>query len=349
MSVNPRTLRLVNGLRLQVSGYVDEITRDLVSAWAHAWDEAQAEVQAAVDELIDVGAGEWPTRWQIARVARAQRALEIARVHLDVLTISARIRIVDATGLVVGFTAATEPHIISSQYPPGFDTAVLTASFDLVSSGALEEIVHRTTQQVVSLTKPLSEEATDAMHRSLIRGVFVGENPRVAASQMMERVEGDFNGGLNRAMVIARTEILDAHRAAAKAQQLANTDVVAGWVWLSQMDKRTCPSCFAMSGSEHPVTEDGPKDHQQGRCARVPITKTWSELGFPDLEEPPSIIPDSRQTFDSLPQDERLQVMGPQRLALLDSGEISWSDLATTRHTDGWRDSVIPTPVKELV
>lgn len=348
MAVNPRTLRLINGLRLQINAEVDAVTRQLVAAWVRAWDEARAEMLAAVDDLLAVGEGEWPTRWQIQRATRARDALAHIRARLDTLAADAGVRITDAAGQIVPYTAAAEPWVIASQYPPGYDSAHLAGTFDRVGTAALDAIVQRSTRQITSLLRPLSAQATEAMKRALIRGVAVGENPRVAARQMLARLEGGFNGGLTRAMVVARTELLDAHRAAAKAQHAANSDVLVGWIWQAQLDKRTCPSCFAQSGQLHPLDEDGPMDHQQGRCARVPQTKSWKDLGF-DIPEPASIIPDARQVFDSMPAADRLAVMGKQRLAGLDDGSISWSDLSTKRSTDGWRDSWAPAPLRQLV
>jgi hypothetical protein len=41
--------------------------------------------------------------------------------------------------------------------------------------------------------------------------------------------------------------------------------------------------------------------------------------------------------------------MGGTRLELLQSGKIQWADLSTVKHTDGWRDSHVVTPVKDLL
>jgi hypothetical protein len=347
VAVTAQTLRLTEGLRHQINAEVDAVTRSMVSSWVRAWDEAQAEMHAAVDALLEIDPPNWPTRWQIQRATRARTALAHVQDRLTKLAHESSVQIMDATGRIVPYSAHAQPWIMASQYPPGYDTAHLAAKFDRVSTRALDAIVERTSAQVTSLTRPLSAEATEAMKRSLVRGVAVGENPRIAAQQMMRRLEGDFNGGLTRAMTIARTEMLDAHRVASAAQHKENADVLAGWIWQAQLDKRTCSSCFAQSGNMHPIEEPGPWDHQQGRCARVPVTKTWKELGF-DMPEQASQIPDARKVFDSMRQADRLAVMGPQRLAALDKGEISWADLSTKRTTNGWRDSYAPTALKDL-
>jgi hypothetical protein len=59
-------------------------------------------------------------------------------------------------------------------------------------------------------------------------------------------------------------------------------------------------------------------------------TKSWRELGF-DIDEPPSVVPDALASFRAMPHADQLAVLGKDRLDLLDSGAIRWSDLATRR------------------
>jgi hypothetical protein len=71
-------------------------------------------------------------------------------------------------------------------------------------------------------------------------------------------------------------------------------------------------------------------------------------MGF-DIPEPPSALPDGLTTFRAMPRDDQLAVLGKAKLDLLDSGRIQWSDLATRRKTDGWRDSMVPTSLADLI
>lgn len=346
MAVTRETIRLSNRLRILLSDITGIATRHLVEAWARAWTQIEAEWLIAIEDLIATGDGDWPPRAQIDRASRAMRALDLATREILELAEFTGVTVVSATQDAVGAAAEWEARLIASQMPRAAGSkAELTVAFDRVDADALGAIVERTTEQITALSKPLPKLATEAMKRALVRGVAVGENPRVAAASMVRRVEGAFNGGLTRALVIARTEIIDAHRSAAAAAQFANEDVLAGWVWTAQLDSRTCPSCWSQHGALHALDETGPNDHQQGRCARVPKTKSWRELGF-NLDEPPSVLPDAQTAFLAMSAADQLAVMGPVRLQALDSGAMAWSDLSMKVTTKGWRDSYAATPVK---
>lgn len=102
-----------------------------------------------------------------------------------------------------------------------------------------------------------------------------------------------------------------------------------------------------MHGTHHPLTQPGPWDHQQGRCGRVPKVKSWEELGIPGIE-PADVLPDAQRRFAALPVRDQLAIMGPGRLALLNSWRVGWSDLPARRETPAWRPSYVPRPVREL-
>jgi hypothetical protein len=347
MSVTPDTLRRLHTLRVQLDSTVDAVTADLVRGWARAWDNLVVDWVLAVATLAQLrDDGKWPSRTQIRRAERAQQALAATRSALDELARQAGVTI---TGQLPAMTEVeSQLGLIASQYPgEAGSLEEIMSRFVRADAQQLAAIVRRTTELVTSLLRPLSAEATAELNAALIRGVALGTNPRVAAGKLIRRLEGAFNGGLTRAMVICRTEMLDANRAAAALTHQANADVLAGWQWLAQMDTRTCPSCWSQSGEIHPLSEPGPLDHQQGRCARLPLSKSWKDLGF-DIEEPASLVPDARSVFDGLSAADRLAIMGPERLALLDAGAIDWADLSSLRRTSGWRDSYGVRPVKVL-
>lgn len=350
MGVNRRTLRFLKGMRIEIDATVNREVIELVRAWGAAWNEIQSEWTEAIDDLVAASKdNRWPSRAQIRRAERAKKALQVTREAIDDLAYDFNLRVLSEVQTLTGIASAWEAKLIGSQLPRSEGTdAELAVRFDRVDKEALEAIVERTTGRIESLTRPLSRQAVSAMQSSLIRGIAIGDNPRTAAARMLQRVEGDFNGGRNRALVIARTEMLDAYRASARAQDLANASMLRGWQWVARLDRRTCPSCWAMHGTTHDVTDPGPLDHQQGRCARLPRTKGWDELGF-DVDEPADILPIARDVFDQMPRADQLAVLGPRKLAMLDAEQIGFEDLTKRRSTDGWRDSYVPTTMHDLI
>jgi len=349
MATNREVLRLLHSMRVEVDATVDATTRLLVRGWATAWDELAREWEGALTDLVKASTdGAWPSRSQIVRAERAMRALDATRARLDVLSTQSGVSIMQGMPDMTAAAAEWEARLTAAQMPTTAGTqSALTATFNRLDPTALEAIVTRTTTQVTSLLQPLSARATQSMTASLIRGVALGDNPRTTARLMLKRVEGDFNGGLTRALTIARTETLDAHRTASREQDMANLDVLGGWEWHTELSARTCSSCLAQNGTVHPVDEPGPNDHQNGRCARSPITKTWRDLGF-NIDEPRSLTPDAQAWFGNQPEATQLQIMGPGRLELLQSGKVSWADLSTKRATAGWRDSYGTTSLRDL-
>ncbi|GAA0403010.1 hypothetical protein GCM10009530_63730 [Microbispora corallina] len=345
------TLRLVREMRASVDRVTDGLVRGLTAAWVTAWDDLAEVFLAAVTDLINASTdGGWPARGRVLRARRTLAALEQSGIALERLAAQVRRYVPAAARQTATIGLDGQTAIVSSQLPYG-TTAPAAARHRRHQADAVDAIVRRTAEQVTAGTRRMEGDATEAMKRELVRGVVTGDNPRDAAAAMVKRVEGQFNGGLARAAVIARTEVLDAHRQAAEIGQQDHADVLAGWIWHAEVTGpsrlRTCPSCWAQHGTLHPITEPGPLDHHQGRCSRTPKTKSWADLGF-DLDEPADALPDARAIFDALPREDQLQIMGPARLQLLDDGAIGWADLSSRRSTNGWRDAFHVTPVAEL-
>lgn len=343
MAVTSRTLLLQRQLADDLTRVTDNQARDLVRAWAEAWDEVQPDLTAAL--LEQLVAGERVTRAQLLRSVRLGKALQAIKDQLETQAAAAGVRISTDLQAVVDAAGAAQAPIIDSQLPPLSDILDGLDTWTRVDARQITAIVTRSTQQITSLTKPIAPEAYAILRRELIRGIAAGSNPRQTAARIVRRAEGRFNGGLTRALVIARTETIDAHRAAAQLSQAQHAGVLTDWVWLSALDSRTCPSCWSKHGTRHPLSEAGPHDHQQGRCSRLPVTKTWAELGF-DVPEPPSLLPDATERFEALSAAEQRAILGPGRYAAWQDGRFPMDDWSVRRTSDGWRDSwgVAPVP-----
>lgn len=346
MAVTAETLRVVKQIRKDLTAMTDAQTLTLTRAWVDAWDALAPDFQLALLELMAASKNGTVPQSMVARNIRLRDALQQARATLDELTTQTNTVLTNDVGQAVLDAMDHHAALIQTQLPPGH--AGTSISFTRTSPQALAAIVQRTTEQIHSSTLPLPADVEQAMKRALVRGIAVGDNPRRTAARIVSQAEGRFNGGLTRALTIARTETLDAHRAATQASEGTNEDVLTEWEWHASLGGRTCPSCWAKHGTRHPLSEAGPIDHQCGRCTRVSVTKSWKDLGF-DIEEPKSLTPDAQTVFNKLTPESQREIMGAKRLELLQSGQIQWADLSTKRETTGWRDSYGVTPVKDLI
>lgn len=345
MAVTNATLAAIEDLRRQLTIMTDAQTLALTRAWVEAWDVLLPQFEDAVDDLIARAANGQITATSAARSVRLRGALDAARAYLEELAPGAADIITRDVPEVLRTAVQSHATIVETQLPPG--SMGVSVSFARVPEEALAAIVARTTETIHSLTKPLPDDVVALMKSNLVRGIAVGANPRDTASRIVREAEGRFNGGLTRALVISRTETLDAYRAGTRASEKLNEDILTDWEWHAKLDARTCPSCIGQHGTRFPLETPGPFDHHQGRCARVSVTKSWKDLGF-DIPEPPSETPDARSWFDNLTPETQKEIMGSERLRLLNEGKISWGDLSQKRTTPGWRDSYHPTSVRDL-
>jgi SPP1 gp7 family putative phage head morphogenesis protein len=348
VAINRETLRLTQQLELIVDDQIATAVRQLTAAWVRSWRLVEAEWYAVTVQLAkEVAAGGTPTRRTLRRAENVRGAIITTRAQLDELVRLTGGTLAGSSRFLVLETARMQARLIAAQLPRGSaDRARVERRAD-VPNRQLDAIVRRTTQQITSTLRPLTAEATNAVMDQLIVSAARGQNPRVAARQMLKQVNGAFNGGLTRALNVARTELMDAHRTAAEVAQNPHSDVLEGWQWLAKLGDRTCPACWSLHGSKHPLSEAGPHGHQQCRCARAPLTKTWRELGI-DIPEPPSLVRDGRAEFDQLPAARQLEIMGPTRLQGLKSGRVDWGELAYLKHNTGWRDAFYATPVRDI-
>lgn len=350
MAVNRDVLELLDGLKLSLNAALEAHDRAILASWSRAWAEVSAEWDVALADLVAASKdGAWPTRTQIFRAERAKRALAFTRERLIAVAGQLQISVAQDLPRLVADAIDWELRLMEAQLPATARRTVnIWQGFNRVDPRQVEAIIARTTRRVTALSRPIPGWVDTNIRSSLVRGVLVGENPAVTARRMRERIGQDFELGYSRSLVIARTEILDAHRKGAQEFDKANRSVTARWEWVSTLDSRSCIGCISMHGQTFPVATAGPEGHQQCRCTRVPVLKSWDDLGFEGIEEPPPLMPDAKAWFDNLPEAEQVAMMGRRRFDLYTSGRVDWSDLATLRTNPGWRNSYIPTPVDLL-
>lgn len=322
--------RLRKSVRVQVDDSVDPVTRALAGAWARTYVQLRGELVAAAEEAALAG----PLSPADFRAGRLGAAMNLASAALRQLGTQSGVTIQGALyDTVAGSAEVHASFLVASSRAHNAGVSV-----NLLRPETLGAIVARATERIASATPQLTMGAEMALRDQLIRGVAAGQGPKDVARRMVEQVRGVFGGGMTRAINLARTEMVDAHRAGALAVRQANAEYVTGWTWQARLNDRTCPACWAMHGTVHPADEVM-RGHQSCRCTPVPRL-VW--------DDETDALPSADEAFRKLPRAQQLRIMGPGRLAALEDGRVQLGQLARVRANPGWREGFYPVRVRDL-
>lgn len=103
------------------------------------------------------------------------------------------------------------------------------------------------------------------------------------------------------AQSVVLTAVAHTQDVARDAVYQANSNIIKFEVWNATLDTRVCPQCAELDGERFELGK-GPRPpiHFRDRCVRVPVLKSWRELGF-DIDELP---PSTRASMDGqVPED----------------------------------------------
>jgi len=148
-------------------------------------------------------------------------------------------------------------------------------AFDRVPVEALDALagrMHMNGARLATLFDGFGAEAVSKARGLLYLATALGNNPTDIATLLSKAL----NISRNRAMAIARTEMMGAYRDATLATYRANQDVCTGWVWVAAAG--ACPICVDLDGSEHGLDEDFDGAHVNCRCTCTPLTRSYDDI-----------------------------------------------------------------------
>lgn len=174
-------------------------------------------------------------------------------------------------------------------------------------------------------------EALTGLSNALVNGMGRG----LGAAEVARQMADGMGMGLERAMLIARTEMNRAYRMAS-VQQYRESRVVSGFRRL--VKKATaCMACLMLDGERLELASDL-DDHPRGKCVAIPII-----IGGPIAQ-----WQTGPEWFNTLTAEEQRGKMGPEKYELWKAGIIEPRDLAGVHHSPVWGDSPRVKTVKEL-
>lgn len=129
----------------------------------------------------------------------------------------------------------------------------------------------------------------DAIRMGVVQGETVDQIVRrVRGTAALGYKDGIMQVGRRGAEALVRTAVAHTTTAARDSLYAANRDLIDEEQWVATLDTRTCLECGELDGQKFPVGE-GTKTpaHIGCRCVRVPVVKSWRELGLDINELPP--------------------------------------------------------------
>jgi SPP1 gp7 family putative phage head morphogenesis protein len=299
-----------------------------------SWDEVYQQIRADYDGLLskmeDAYAKGQPVSpaW-LYQKERLKNALATTKTQVHEFAQQASAATVQAHAAAV----ATSAKAHAKMGAQAMQEAALAGGFTRLNEDNLKHLIGflHDGSPVDALFTGLAAETAGLARDALIRGVTMGKG----VDWISRRLDQALNVPRWRAETIVRSEAQRVYRSVARQTYLANTDVLEGWVWVAHLDRRTCPGCVVMDGKVMPVgsTLDG---HPRCRCAMVPRTQSWEDLGIGDATDQRPPIRSGKEWLKGQPASVQRAILGNRKYAAWHSGQISLDDLVARHEHPVW-------------
>lgn len=322
-------VRVLRDFRLRMDAEDLRLMEDLGNRWLGIERSLQSEIGALAEEMARrTAAGEQITQqmiWKAERyqVIQAQLETEVKKYNKDYAV--GRIADAQETAAALGVDAAQAS--IFASYP-----SPLSANFNRVNVAAVESLagfagdgtpLRRLLDQAVG-------DASDGIVSAMLAGLGSGQGALAIAKNMADGM----GLGLDRSVLIARTETQRAYRSGT-VQQYRESGVVSGFMRLVKKDG-ACIGCLALDGELFELEEEL-DDHPNGRCTAVPIVRGM---------EPPT-WEKGEDWLANQDEAKQREILGPARFEMYANG-TPLSAFSTKTHNDVWGSAPQIVTLKDL-
>lgn len=303
----------------------------LVKAYGAAWNRISADL-AKLNKQIDAARsrGEVVDQWWLIRQERYRSLLDQITREMSRFADFAESQITAEQRRAIAAARNDAQRLMIAAV--GEAPEAIAPNFNRLPASAVENLAGFLSNGS-PLNRLLGEFAPSArqqIEQGLMSAIAQGWGARKTATAIRKAL----GGNLVRALRIARTETIRAYRETTHRTFQANADVMDGWYWLSARNARTCPTCWALHGTFHPITERL-AGHVSCRCTQMPRTKSLAELGFPGAPDTRPAVKRGEDLFADQPADVQQQVLGAAFAAYRD-GRIKLTDLVGRKESPQW-------------
>jgi len=328
----PQYLQVINQFNLELLGLSQTLARQLSRVWGNIGESIQAELVTLATEIADKGL---TTREQAIKQARYKSLMAQVLEQITLFQTRTLEPLADETqrkAVIAGQSYAT--HSIKAVQGK-FTPSEVKLSYTKLNTQAVNNIIalSRAGKPLEKIFQTVAPGAVEAMTNILIANTTKGVNPRQTAREMI--TSGLNQGGLGRALVIARDQQIRAYRDSTRQtyQELG----VKKYQRVAAHDKRTCAACLAMDGMKQDSDKVLPL-HPQDRCAIIAVVPGYS----PNRQT-------GAQWFEAQDSDTKRAILGQGRFEAYNEGKFDFRQMVTVKPNQTWGDSAQVTSLADLL
>jgi SPP1 gp7 family putative phage head morphogenesis protein len=343
MPITPAIIEAANTFRARLLARERRAAGAMARYYGTTWQQLQGDITALSREVDALRlAGEEVTRGQIVRLERMRAIQAQVETELHGFAQYADEAIVGQKRESIFAGERESAQLIEYAFPPG---AGINISHYQMPRAAVENLAGflQDGSPLRDIITGYVGSAADAFGETMVTGLAAGLGPRQLARELRQA----YGMGLTDALRLSRTENLRAYRTASRQTYEANSDIVKGWQRHAAKDDRVCLACIMLDGKLYELATDM-DDHVMGRCAMLPVTKTYAELGI-DAPEPQFQDESAREWFERQPESVQREMMGAGKFDAWQDGKFTLDDIPQLTHSDVWGDSWTPKPLYELL
>lgn len=338
----PQVIELANAFRAQLLARESASAAAMTRFYGETWRRLQPDIVALRAEIESArDAGEEISEGRIWRLERMQAIQAQAERELGVFSQFAGDTITGGQRESMAAGERNAHDLLLGMFPPGS----INISFAAMPRDAVETIAGFL-QDGSPLQDVIAKYAADSVQgfaETMVTGMAAGWNPRRLARELRDA----FGVGLGEALRISRTEQLRAYRAATLNAYRNSDGIVTAWERMAAIDIRTCLACIMLDGTVYEL-EDEMEDHPNGRCAILPITKSYAELGI-NAPEPNFQREQGEDWFRRQPDAVQQDMMGTGKWNAWQDGHFELKDLPHQITSSVWGNSWVPAPLYKLL
>lgn len=317
-SDEPAVVRILREYREALELNEMIVMEDMGWHWLKIEAVLQAELEALAGLMAEKAGGDAAVTLQILRKeARYRDLLRRVQQEIEGYNGGYLVGLVEKERIhlgMIGVDAATEA--IRASY-----AARMAPWFPTLNKGAVEAMAASLSNlaPLYELLKAAAGLAVDGLTQALMDGIAQGLGVKTVAANMAQGM----GLGLDRALLIARTEMMRAYRAGSTLQY-RESRVVSGYRRLVKKGT-ACMACLMLDG-ELLSRQDELQDHPAGKCQAVPVV---IGAGAPKWVT-------GKEYFLELSAEEQMARMGIKKFELWQDGVFRLEDLAVMREDAVW-------------